>query len=159
MLTRPHLTAQIECMPQEDSKPSDVERYPGGYVPVPPSLPSSPSVTPANVGERHPVNVSECADRFILEMSIPGACAAYLFIRVDGKGLLIGREVATDAVASRTRLCRHEFDTEPFRRYVPMPEGVDPERICAAYTNGILQLQLPKGVAGRDCGVVEIPVY
>jgi HSP20 family molecular chaperone IbpA len=73
--------------------------------------------------------------------------------------MLIGRMPETDQVPCSTRLCRHEFDTNPFRRYIPLPEGVDPERISAAYTNGILRLQLPKGVAGDTCGVMEVPVY
>lgn len=146
-------------MPQEDPKPSDAERYPGGYVPAP-VMPSTPIVgTPASVGERHPVNLSECADRFILEMSIPGACASDFFVRVDGKGLLIGRDAATEDDPSRTRLCRHEFDTKPFRRYIPMPEGVDAERVTASYANGILKILIPKGEPGRDCGIMEIPVY
>lgn len=146
-------------MPQEDANPADAEKYPGGYVPSPVTPSNAPSPTPANVGERHPVNVSECEDRFILEMSVPGACASDFFVRVDGKGLLIGKESVTEAEDQHARLCRHEFDTKPFRRYIPMPEGVDPERISAAYTNGILRLQMPKGDAGRDCGIMEIPVY
>lgn len=146
-------------MPQEDAHPADAEKYPGGYVPSPVTPQSTTQATPASVGERHPVNVSECEDRFILEMSVPGACASDFFVRVDGKGLLIGKESATDDDAHHARLCRHEFDTKPFRRYLPMPEGVDPERISAAYTNGILRLQMPKGDAGRDCGIMEIPVY
>ena len=105
------------------------------------------------------MNLSEWEDRFVLEMSVPGACASDFFVRVDGKGLLIGRVPVTDKAPCATRLCRHEFDTNPFRRYIPLPEGVDPERISAAYTNGILRLQMPKGMAGRDCGVLEVPVY
>lgn len=146
-------------MPQEDAHPADAEKYPGGYVPSPATPPKTSLSTPASVGERHPVNVSECTDRYILEMSVPGACASDFFVRVDGKGLLIGKERATEAENNHAQLCRHEFDTKPFRRYIPMPEGVDPERISAAYTNGILRLQMPKGDAGRDCGIMEIPVY
>lgn len=146
-------------MPLNDQTPSDAERYPGGYKPAPATPAQPPSETPANLGERHPVNLSECADRYILEMSVPGACASDFFVRVDSRGLLIGREGISDNDPSRTRLCRHEFDTKPFRRYIPMPEGVDPERISAAYANGILQLQIPKGDAGMDCNVMEIPVY
>jgi HSP20 family protein len=146
-------------MQQQDPQSSEPEKYPGGYVPAPVTPTTPPAGTPASVGERHPVNLSECADRYILEMSIPGACAADFFVRVDGKGLLIGREGAADEDPSRTRLCRHEFDTKPFRRYIPMPEGVDPERIMASYANGILKLDLPKGGTEKDCPVIQVPVY
>ncbi|MEY4884852.1 MAG: hypothetical protein RL151_161 [Bacteroidota bacterium] len=146
-------------MPQKDSTPSDAERYPGGYVPAPVTPAAPLSETPAIVGERHPVNLSECTDRYILEMSIPGACASDFFVRVDGKGLLIGRDVSMDEDPARTRRCRHEFDTKAFRRYIPMPEGVDAERVTASYANGILKILIPKGEPGRDCGIMEIPVY
>jgi HSP20 family molecular chaperone IbpA len=137
----------------------DEERYPGGYVPSPTGPPSPPATGPANIGERHPVNVSECGDRFVLEMSVPGACAADFFIRVDAKGILIGRNGYTDDASSEKLLCRHEFDTNPFRRYIPMPGAVDAERITASYANGILKLLLPKGVSGEDCPVIQVPVY
>ncbi|MCE2833663.1 MAG: Hsp20/alpha crystallin family protein [bacterium] len=143
----------------EDALNPEAERYPGGYVPSPLPPAAAAAGEPASLGERHPVNLSEWEDRFVLEMSVPGACASDFFVRVDGKGLLIGRVPVTDKAPCATRLCRHEFDTNPFRRYIPLPEGVDPERISAAYTNGILRLQMPKGMAGRDCGVLEVPVY
>jgi HSP20 family protein len=92
-------------------------------------------------------------------MSVPGACAADFFIRVDAKGILIGRNGYTDDASSEKLLCRHEFDTNPFRRYIPMPGAVDAERITASYANGILKLLLPKGVSGEDCPVIQVPVY
>lgn len=92
-------------------------------------------------------------------MSVPGACASDLFIRVDAKGLLIGKDGGMGDESSGTRLCRHEFDTNPFRRYIPMPDGVDAERITASYANGILRLQLPKGATDGDCPVIQVPVY
>ena len=146
-------------MQEKDQPQPEGERYPGGYVPVPASPPSAPATGPANIGERHPINLSECEDRFILEMSVPGACAADFFIRVDGKGLLIGREGCTDEHPAGRQLCRHEFDINPFRRYIPMPGGVEAERITASYANGILKLQLPKGASGDDCPVIQVPVY
>lgn len=146
-------------MNPEDVPQPEPEKYPGGYVPSPATPTGAPAGEPASIGERHPVNVSECNDRFILEMSVPGACASDFFVRVDVKGLLIGRERMPDQEALPSRLCRHEFDINPFRRYIPLPEGVDPERISASYTNGILRLQMPKGEAGPDCGVMDVPVY
>ena len=146
-------------MNPEDAQHNEPERYPGGYVPSPSSPPVTPAGEPASLGERHPVNVSECQDRFVLEMSVPGACASDFFVRVDEKGMLIGREHITDQEDMSLQMCRHEFDINPFRRYIPLPEGVDPERISASYTNGILRLQMPKGEAGRNCGVMEVPVY
>lgn len=159
--TCPLITTTLRDMLPEDPQHPESERYPGGYVPSPSPQPPAAGATgePANVGERHPVNLSEWEDRFVLEMSVPGACAADFFVRVDGKGLLIGRALVTDPAPGTARLCRHEFDTKAFRRYIPLPDGVDPERISAAYTNGILRLQIPKGAAGRECGVMEVPVY
>ena len=39
---------------------------------------------------------------------------------------------------------RHEFSFNSFKRTFTIPESVDPTKVDACYSNGVLQISLPK---------------
>ena len=90
------------------------------------------------------VNIKETADAFIVEMAVPGLKKSDFHLDLDNQMLTISCEVKEDNEIKEENYTRREFGYSSFKRTFNLPESVDDEKINAKYTDGILNVLLPK---------------
>lgn len=89
------------------------------------------------------VNVWEDTDRVFAEAELPGLALSDLEIFVVGNELTIkGRRGAQDD--RKVSYHRRERGTGEFARVLTLPTAVNPEKVEAAFKDGVLTITLPK---------------
>lgn len=94
-----------------------------------------------------PMDIYETDREYIVYADLAGVDAQSFSVVVDGHQVRIhGRRYLPP---HKDIACVHQLEIEVgvFDRTVSLPGGVDVERVTSAYTNGILQITLPKRVA------------
>lgn len=91
-----------------------------------------------------PVNVTELADSFKVEISIPGVKREDFLILADENILSVCGVHKDFGLHEGEKFQVHEFNYECFDRHVILPENVDSEFVSAEYRAGILRLFVPK---------------
>jgi HSP20 family protein len=125
--------------------PSDHSTYPGEYVPLLREEEVKEELKHSHAGEIHPpVNITELADSFEVEVAIPGVTREEFFIYAD-KNVLSVFVLRQEAQIQKSKNFHlHEFDYQCFTRSIVLPENVDIEFACAEYKAGILHMYVPK---------------
>lgn len=98
------------------------------------------------------LDVSETSEAFFISVDLPGVKADNVELEVhDGKLKITGtRASATqfnegeDSEKPKTTYHRVERNFGSFTRMVALPKDVDTDRIDASYTDGVLQIAIPK---------------
>jgi HSP20 family protein len=80
---------------------------------------------------------------FFLQWGVPGIKKSDFEIEVDN-GLLSISSSTNDKEIAEEEFTRHEFSFNSFKRTFTIPDSVDPTKVDACYSNGVLQLTLPK---------------
>ena len=91
-----------------------------------------------------PVNITEKADHYHLELSAPGMDKADFTLNLEGNTLTISgnkKEVKTE---TGDKTIRREFTQKNFKRSFTVDDKIDAGNINARYENGILLVTLPK---------------
>jgi HSP20 family protein len=104
-----------------------------------PSFSSTGVSTPA-------VNIIESNDDFRLEMVAPGMKKENFKVEVQNGLLTVSYEHTDNREGERRdwKYTRHEYNYHSFSRSFSLPDTVETDRIDAKYTDGILNLVIPK---------------
>ena len=113
------------------------------------SMPGRGSHDLSNQGiHRSPgVNIRDDKDAYYLEMAAPGLQKDRLDIQVEGSLMTVA---AKDDVHHKTDVADEggytirEFSYQTFKRSFSLPENADQDNITANYTDGIIQVTVPK---------------
>ncbi len=89
------------------------------------------------------VNIKELDTHFDIHLAVPGMKKSDFEIEVDN-GLLSISSSTTNKDSAVEEFTRHEFSFNSFKRTFTIPESVDPAKVDACYSNGVLQISLPK---------------
>jgi HSP20 family protein len=91
------------------------------------------------------VNVKETDTAYELEVAAPGLSKDDFKIDVEGQTLTISAEKETKEEEKKDTYSRKEFSYSSFKRSFNLPERtVETDKITAKYTDGVLQLYIPK---------------
>lgn len=95
------------------------------------------------------VNVVEAEKHFRIELAAPGYQKENFNIDVTKNQLTISAEVKSEEKAEskeegQEKYTRREFRRASFKRSFTLPESIDGENISAVFTDGILNIELPK---------------
>jgi len=97
-----------------------------------------------------PVNISETATGFNLEVSVPGINKEDIKVNIE-KGLLtISYDKKEEGKTEEAKTIRREFSHRSFKRSFTVADEVNADAIQAKYENGILKLFLPKKEQVKD---------
>lgn len=99
-------------------------------------------------------NVQETETGFSLALATPGLKREDLTIKVENNVLIIGYQ--PEAAEANETFTRHEFGIKAFERSFKLPKTVDADQITAAYTDGILTVQLPKVAVKNEVKQISI---
>ena len=116
----------------------------------------SSDVTPNSAVPK--VNIKETNDSFIVEMAVPGMKKSDFDVNVDNNLLSISSVVEYVNDETVENYTRKEFNYSSFERKFKLPDTVDDEKIRANYTDGILEVILPKREEAKKKPVKTIKI-
>jgi HSP20 family protein len=79
-----------------------------------------------------------------LKLEVPGMEAKDLDVQVTEDAVAISGERRSETKAEERGMTRSEFRYGKFQRVIPLPARVQNNQVKADYTNGVLNLSLPK---------------
>ena len=129
-------------VPAESVWPRDIFRWFDEFDP----LFFSPTVDPHRFnGEWTPaVDVFERNGDLVVMAEIPGIDAKELDVTVEDNVLRLRGERKHESETEKEGYYRHERFHGTFERSIPLPAEVETEKIDATYTDGVLEIVLPK---------------
>ena len=95
------------------------------------------------------VNIVEREANYELQMLAPGFSKQDIKLRVEDEVLTISAEQRKEDLKESERYTRREFSYGAFTRSFRLPEGVNSENIMASFTDGVLQVSIPKAEAAK----------
>jgi HSP20 family protein len=105
------------------------------------------------------VNVRESEDEYELEVAAPGMKKDSFKINLDKDQLTISSEWKDEKKEKNENYTRKEFSYQSFQRSFTIPDNlVDGEKISAKYSDGILNIKLPKREEARPKPAREIKI-
>lgn len=104
-----------------------------------------------------PLDLSETQEAYIIQVELPGIEPEHISLTLERDALIIAGEKPRERSAEGERLHRLERRYGPFRRVIPLPGEVQPEKITATARNGVLTVYLPKRRRGMGEGI-PIPI-
>jgi HSP20 family protein len=90
------------------------------------------------------INITEEKDSYKVDMAAPGLKKEDFNIHVDGNLLTISSEKESEKKEEEDNFTRREYNYSAFSRSITLPDFADPKGIEARYTDGILQVTIPK---------------
>ena len=109
--------------------------------------------TPTTAGNAAPVrrwmpamDLVEHEDHFLLTADLPGMKQEDVKLEVSDGVLTIAGERKTTQEERKGGYIRIERAAGTFQRSLTLPEGVDPEQVGASFTDGVLEVRIPKPV-------------
>jgi HSP20 family protein len=91
-----------------------------------------------------PVDLVEAEDHFVLKADLPGLSEEDVSIEVQDGTLTISGERTAEHEESERGWYRIERSFGSFNRSLTLPDGVDPDRIQASFSHGVLEVRIPK---------------
>ena len=91
-----------------------------------------------------PVDLVEAEDHFVLKADLPGLAEGDVNIEVQDGTLTISGERKAEHEQRERGWYRIERSFGSFNRSLTLPDGVDPDRIAAAFSDGVLEVRIPK---------------
>ena len=104
------------------------------------------------------VNVVETADAFKVEVAAPGLKKENIQITFHNNVLTIGSKTEHSTEDTKSKYARKEFGYTSFQRSFTVPNTVDTEKIEANYTDGILNVRLPKREESKEKSARQISI-
>lgn len=95
------------------------------------------------------INLTEDDNSFYLRAELPGVSSADLEVQATGRNLTLSGERRPMAVDASARYHRRERETGRFSRAFALPKEIDPERVEARLSDGILTLRVPKAASEK----------
>lgn len=95
-------------------------------------------------------DMTETDKAYELSMELPGADEKNIDVTVSNHMLIISGEKIEEKEEKRRDYFLSERRYGSFRRSFRIPEGVDTDRIDAAFTKGVLKLTLPKAPSAQQ---------
>jgi HSP20 family protein len=109
--------------------------------------------TPTTAGNAAPVrrwmpamDLVEHEDHFLLTADLPGMKQEDVKLEVSDGVLTIAGERKTTQEERKGGYIRIERAAGTFQRSLTLPDGVDPEQVGASFTDGVLEVRIPKPV-------------
>lgn len=90
------------------------------------------------------LNLYDDGESYMLRAEIPGLNKEELEVSARGDQVILRGKRTIEAAAQDASYHRREREEGTFRRVVALPQPVDPSKVMASYTDGILEIVLPR---------------
>jgi len=95
------------------------------------------------------LNLYDDGESYVVRAEVPGVNADSLDISATGQVLTISGERTEGAKVEGASYHRREIDHGSFSRSLNLPEPINPDKIQAAYSNGVLEVMMPRAEEAR----------
>lgn len=102
------------------------------------------SSSPMGSGVFPAMNIYDDGESFIVRAELPGVKSDDIDISVAGKTLSISGKRTIEPLSETETYHRRERKSGEFRRAFDMPDMVDSNKVMAQFSNGILEVMLPR---------------
>lgn len=102
------------------------------------------------------VDVLTRGDDLVVRAELPGLTDKDVDITLDGRTLIVRGERREEHEERETTYHSREITYGSFERHVPLPEGIDADKIRASLTDGVLEVVVPH--AAELTGAKRIPI-
>lgn len=110
--------------------------------------PHLPGIRSVAKGTFPPINVGATTDKVDVYLFSPGIDPGKLEVSIQQNLLTVAGERQSVAVEAGKFYRKERFQGE-FRRVITLPDDVDPDRVEASYTDGILHISVKRREASR----------
>ena len=90
------------------------------------------------------MDLAETEDAFVLRADLPGVSQEDVHIELEDTVLTVSGERKADHETKGEGFYRVERSFGQFSRALTLPKGVDSEAIAASFTDGVLEVRIPK---------------
>ncbi len=90
------------------------------------------------------MDLVETEDHFVLRADLPGLTENDVAIELEDNVLTVSGERKSEHEERKEGYYRVERASGTFSRSLTLPEGIDPDRVEAAFDNGVLEVRVPK---------------
>jgi HSP20 family protein len=107
----------------------------------------APAGSPGQGGARRwtpAMDLAETEDAFVLRADLPGVSQEDVHIELEDTVLTVSGERKSDHESKGEGFYRVERSFGSFSRSLTLPKGVDPEAVAASFTDGVLEVRIPK---------------
>jgi HSP20 family protein len=101
-------------------------------------------------------DIEETDDELVVTMEVPGLDRDDLDLRITPQGLVVRGEKREETESKRRGYQFVERRYGSFARTVPLPPGLDVDRVDARVKRGVLTVKIPKAAAAS--GLRRIPI-
>jgi len=96
------------------------------------------------------INIIEESDKYLIEVAAPGLSKEDFKIDLHNDVLTITAEKKEEKEEKKKKYIRREFNYCSMRRSFVLPDTVNPDKIEAKHSNGILTIILPKREEAKE---------
>lgn len=104
------------------------------------------------------VNIKENGKEFKVELAVPGFKKDEFKVNVENDVLTISAERKEERKDENEKYTRKEYSYSSFTRSFTLPKAANGDAVVANYTDGILQLAIPKKEEAQQSAKREIKV-
>ncbi len=90
------------------------------------------------------VDLFEKNGHYVVKAELPGMKKEEITVTIEAEGLVIEGMRKEEKEVTEENFHRMEISRGSFHRFVPLPEDADPSHAEAKYTDGVLEVTLPK---------------
>eukprot|EP01100_Stratorugosa_tubuloviscum_P012685 TRINITY_DN611_c1_g1_i1.p1 TRINITY_DN611_c1_g1~~TRINITY_DN611_c1_g1_i1.p1 ORF type:complete len:152 (-),score=66.19 TRINITY_DN611_c1_g1_i1:135-590(-) len=90
------------------------------------------------------LNVSETEKKIFVRAELPGLTKDQINVNLHNSTLVISGEKTNQKFDENEHFRKSEISLGSFHRYINVPHNIDPSTINAKYSNGILNVEIPK---------------
>ncbi len=90
------------------------------------------------------MDLVETEEHFVLRADLPGMTEADVNIELEDNVLTVSGERKAEHEEKREGFYRVERAFGTFSRALTLPKGIDPEAVNASFSNGVLEVRVPK---------------
>lgn len=95
------------------------------------------------------MDLVETGEHFVLKADLPGIPEGAVHIEVENNVLTVAGERRAEHEDKHEGYYRLERATGAFSRSLTLPEGIDPEAVTASFSDGVLEVRIPKPVQAK----------
>jgi HSP20 family protein len=89
------------------------------------------------------VDIYEEGGNLVVKTELPGIDKKDISIRIHDNSLIISGEKKSERTEGTKEYYRVERSSGSFERSIPLPEGVNSDKITARFNNGVLDIRMP----------------
>jgi HSP20 family protein len=104
------------------------------------------------------VDVLDTDETIVVRAEMPGIDKEHLTVEAMPDALTLRADIREEREERRGTYVRHERRTGSFHRVIPLPAEVKPDAVTAHYSDGVLEITLPKTEQARAKQPVKVQI-